>query len=215
MFIDLQKAYDTVPIKMLWKILQKTNINQTLIQVLKNLYDGSTSRVKIGNMLPSKLTLNKGLHQGCNVSPTLFKIHALYQWKRKCNGMGINIGDTCLYTLQQTIRLRQSGIKITEGPELTTGKTKYLPVGIESSNIQLETEEIEICCEYTYLGVEFTTTGKDNKKKFKKGITQIRCLNSIFWSHNIEKKRKINIHKTLIKSNLRDRAETWRQTVQN
>lgn len=38
MYVDLKKAYDSVPLKKLWEILQETNINQTLITALKNLY---------------------------------------------------------------------------------------------------------------------------------------------------------------------------------
>lgn len=50
MFIDLKKAYETIPVKKLWSVLQETNINYTIIKALKNLYNGSTSRVKIGNI---------------------------------------------------------------------------------------------------------------------------------------------------------------------
>ena len=32
MFIDLQKAYDNIPISKLWEVLQNTNINHTLIK---------------------------------------------------------------------------------------------------------------------------------------------------------------------------------------
>lgn len=33
MFIDLQKAYDNVPLKKLWEVLQETNISHTPIKV--------------------------------------------------------------------------------------------------------------------------------------------------------------------------------------
>lgn len=75
MFIDLKTAYDTVPVKKLWNMLQETNINHKIIKTLKNLYDESTSRIKIGNKLSQKFPVNKGLRQGCCISPTLFKIY--------------------------------------------------------------------------------------------------------------------------------------------
>ena len=47
--------------------------------------------------------VTKGLHQECCISPTLFKIYveiALNIWKRKCSGMGYNVDNTAICTLQ-------------------------------------------------------------------------------------------------------------------
>lgn len=234
MFIDLQKAYDTVPINKLWKVLQETNLSQTLIKALKNLYDGSTSQIKVGNKLSQKFVVNKGLRQGCCVSPTLFKIFiakALHLWKRKCGGMGIDLGELCLYTLQfaddQVIMandkedIEYMARKLQEeyrrwGLEINIDKTKYLPIGTALSNIELENNDtIASCNEYTYLGVVFDTTGKDDNEIRKRDVQArktIGCLNGIFWSQEIGKQRKYTIYDTLIKSSLLYGAETWRIT---
>ena len=102
--------------------------------------------------------------------------------------MGINLGDTCLYTLQfaddQVLMandkddLEYMTRKLQEeyqrwGLEINTGKTKYLPIGAELSSVHLENEEIEACNDYTYLGVIFDTTAKDDKE-IKKRISQAR-----------------------------------------
>ena len=47
--------------------------------------------------------VTKGLRQGCCVSQTLFKIYvekALNILKRKCSGMGYNVDNTTICTLQ-------------------------------------------------------------------------------------------------------------------
>lgn len=49
-FIDLQKAYDNVPITKLWEVLQGSNINHTLIKALQNLYEESRSKIKISRV---------------------------------------------------------------------------------------------------------------------------------------------------------------------
>ncbi|XP_045463869.1 uncharacterized protein LOC123673432 [Harmonia axyridis] len=104
------------------------------------------------------------------------------------------------------------------GLDMNTEKTKYLPIGAPPQNLQLEKEEIETCTEYTYLGVEFDSTGKDDKE-IKKRITQARrtigCLNGIWWSSDIGRKQKYTIYETFVKSALIYGAETWRITENN
>ena len=49
------------------------------------------------------IEVRKRLRQGCCISPTLFKIYvdnALNIWKRKYSGMGHNVDNTMIYTLQ-------------------------------------------------------------------------------------------------------------------
>ena len=80
----------------------ESNINNTLIKALQNLY-GNTAQVKTGNKLSHPFNITKGLLQGYCISPTLFKIYiqkALEEWKQKCSRMGIPLENTTLYTLQ-------------------------------------------------------------------------------------------------------------------
>lgn len=63
-FIDLQKAYDTVPIVKLWEVLEESGMNRTLIQAVKNIYDGSRSKVNIGNSVTESFPVTKDLRQG-------------------------------------------------------------------------------------------------------------------------------------------------------
>jgi len=83
--VDLTKAYDSIPISKLWKILGQSNIFNNLIKALQTLYS-NTVQVKIGNILSHPFNITKGLSQGRCISPTLFKIYirkALEEWKRK------------------------------------------------------------------------------------------------------------------------------------
>jgi hypothetical protein len=99
LFVDLTKAYDSIPILKLWEVLGESNINSTLIKGLKKLY-GNTTQVKIGNKLSHSFSITKGLRQGCCFSPTLFKIYirkALEERKRKYHGMGITLDNITLY----------------------------------------------------------------------------------------------------------------------
>jgi len=42
LFVDLTKAYGNIPISKLWEVLGESNINNTLIKALQNLY-GNTA----------------------------------------------------------------------------------------------------------------------------------------------------------------------------
>ena len=46
LFVDLKKAYDSIPLNRLWETLEKTNIHNGIIKAVKNLYEGSTAQVK-------------------------------------------------------------------------------------------------------------------------------------------------------------------------
>ncbi|XP_044745272.1 uncharacterized protein LOC123307119 [Coccinella septempunctata] len=233
-FVDLHKAYDTIPIVKLWEVLEGTNINHTLIKAVKDLYTGTKSRIKVGKYVTDEFLVNKGLRQGCCLSPTLFKLYvaaALKQWKKKVRGMGIELGNMTLYTLQfADDQAVVSGDKddmeymirklIEEyekwGLNVNLGKTKYLWVGGEPRDLTLNSGEIiTYCLDYNYLGVIFDSTGTDNKE-IERRITTAKkarsCLNGILWNKNISKRRKFNIYETLVKSSLLYGSENWRLT---
>ena len=47
LFIDLKKAYDSIPLNKLWETLDGLAINTRLIEAIKALYEGSSSKIKI------------------------------------------------------------------------------------------------------------------------------------------------------------------------
>jgi hypothetical protein len=66
----------------------------------KNLYNGSVSKIKIGNKLSDGFPATNKLRQGFCISPTLFNIYleqALGVWKTKCRNMGTPTGDNLIY----------------------------------------------------------------------------------------------------------------------
>ena len=102
-FVDLKKAYESVPLLKLWEALEKSNFSKGLVNAVKQFYRGSFTRIKCQGRLSVGFHVTKGLKQGCCLSPTLFKVfleHVLKEWKKKCSGMGVIISDTyALFTL--------------------------------------------------------------------------------------------------------------------
>ena len=75
LFVDLEKAHDSVPLQNLWKALEHYNISNSIIRAIKRLYENPFSKIKIGKQPSSGFYTTKGLRQGCSLSPTLFKIY--------------------------------------------------------------------------------------------------------------------------------------------
>ena len=62
----------------LWKILKEMGIPDHLTCLLKNLYAGQEATVRTGHGTTDWFQIGKGIHQGCLLSPCLFKLHAEY-----------------------------------------------------------------------------------------------------------------------------------------
>jgi len=93
--VDLEQAYDFVPLKNPCEALEHYNISNNIIMAIKRLYENSFSKIKTGKQL-SWFYVTKGLRQRCSLSPALFKIYiqnALENWQKKCARMGLEIQD--------------------------------------------------------------------------------------------------------------------------
>ena len=73
-FIDYAKAFDCVDHNKLWKILREMGIPDLLTCLLRNLYAGQEATVRTGHGTTD--WFQKGVHQGCILSPCLFNLYA-------------------------------------------------------------------------------------------------------------------------------------------
>ena len=77
-FIDYAKAFDCVDHNKLWKILKEMGIQNHLTCLLRNLYAGQDARVRTGHGTIEQFQIEKGVCQGCIMSPCLFNLYAEY-----------------------------------------------------------------------------------------------------------------------------------------
>ncbi|XP_071727799.1 secreted RxLR effector protein 78-like [Rutidosis leptorrhynchoides] len=73
-FLDLEKAYDCVPRKLIWKTLNIRVIPSRYIKAIMDMYDGVKScvRMPVGNT--DYFPIELGLRQGSALSPFLFAL---------------------------------------------------------------------------------------------------------------------------------------------
>ena len=76
-FIDYAKAFDCVDHNKLWKILKEMGTPDHLACLLRNLYAGQEATVRSGHGT-DWFQIGKGVHQGCILSPYLFKLYEEY-----------------------------------------------------------------------------------------------------------------------------------------
>ena len=77
-FIDYAKVFDFVDHNKLLKILQEIGIPDHLTWLLWNLYTGQEATVRTTNGTMDWLRIEKGVYQGCILSPCLFNLYAEY-----------------------------------------------------------------------------------------------------------------------------------------
>ena len=74
-FVDLKKAFDTIWHNGLFLQLLQNGIGGKIYDLIKSKYSDNQCCVKIGNKRTEFFKQGKGVHQGCNLSPTLFNIY--------------------------------------------------------------------------------------------------------------------------------------------
>ena len=70
--LDIEKAFDSVSHDFLFKILEKFNFGHKFIDSIKTLYSARQSYVINNGFLSNRIFMNRGIFQGCPISPYLF-----------------------------------------------------------------------------------------------------------------------------------------------
>jgi hypothetical protein len=71
-FINYEKAFDSMKREIMWLMLQKYGIPRKIIHIIKILYDGFKCKISHEGKLPDFIEVRNGVRQGCILSPTLF-----------------------------------------------------------------------------------------------------------------------------------------------
>ena len=94
-FVDFSKAFDNVSRDILLNKLQKNGVDGKFFDILKTIYSNDMTCIKIGNRYSSPFKPNKGIRQGCVLSPLLFNIFLADLQKEldSCND-NVKLGET-------------------------------------------------------------------------------------------------------------------------
>ena len=71
-FVDLEKAFDRVPRKVLWWALRSCGVEEWAVRIIQAMYSNARSRVRVNGQYSEEFGVGVGVHQGSVLSPLLF-----------------------------------------------------------------------------------------------------------------------------------------------
>ena len=191
-FIDFKKAFDSVYQEKLWEILNyQTSINSSYINLLANMYENSSSRIRTDLGITRNISIRRGVKQGDLPSAVLFCLilHAILSETFHQLNYGIKLGgenitdkgyadDVGLMTEsveQMNIVLNRLYIIAKRyGMSINIKKTKVMFIGkhnqdavstpdykLSTTNNCINNVPVEVVTKFEYLGRILTNTGDD------------------------------------------------------
>ena len=94
LFVDLRKAYDSVPRSALWKVLEKCGVPPVMLSIIQSIHDGMQAEVRVGDITTDSIEVNNGLRQSCTLAPSLFNIYfstMVAYWRARNPDVGVTV----------------------------------------------------------------------------------------------------------------------------
>ena len=73
-FVDLDKAFDWVPLKVIWWALRKLGVEEWIVRLVQGMYTSVRSSVRVDEGYSEEFEVKVGIYQGSVLSPLLFLI---------------------------------------------------------------------------------------------------------------------------------------------
>lgn len=228
-FIDYSKAFDCVDYDRMWLTLRDMGIPEHLIVLLRNLYTNQEATVRTEHGVCKWFPIEKGVRQGCILSPYLFNLYAeqiirnagLYEDERgiKLGGRTINnlrYADDTTLLAESEDDLKQLLLKVEQrslemGLSLNINKTKIMTTN-GSAKVWINNEEIETVNSFNLLGSTINdkaTSVDDIKKRIALGKSAVNDLSRIFTDKNIQLRTKVRIVNSMVFPVMMYGCESW------
>ncbi|XP_067131913.1 uncharacterized protein [Centruroides vittatus] len=73
-WLDFANAFGSIPHSTIWSSLKWLGLHQDSIDLIQNLYDNYSTRIRTNAGYLQPITVNSGIRQGCPISPILFNL---------------------------------------------------------------------------------------------------------------------------------------------
>lgn len=229
-FIDFEKAFDTLDHTTIWNALACKGTPPKIISLIQGLYTEATCKVLHEDQLSDQINVAVGVRQGCVLSPLLFNIVLDVVMKTATNATkGISWGllgqlgdleyadDICLLShrhsdMSANIKKLEKAVS-NAGLKINKGKTKSMRINaICNQPFLINGSPMEDVNSFCYLGSIIDSKGGssiDINHRINNAKRTYGALSSVWNSSYISRKTKINIFNSNVKSTLLYGCETW------
>ena len=231
LFVDFEKAFDSVKWHYLWEFLHSFGVPDHLISLMKKLYDDNSATVRVNQTTSARFRTQAGTRQGCILSPALFNAYTEFVMRKVLENWegGVSVGGKKFNNLRyaddttiiagnaedlEDIMERLERICLEYGLRINKAKTKVMIIDRPTGN-QPQRRRIagyEVVDSFTYLGSLITNTG-GSSEEIRRRITMARSatskLTKIWKDRSISNATKLRLAKALIFPIATYAAETW------
>ena len=151
-FVDLEKTFDRVPRKVMEWALRKKGLAEVLVQAVMSLYEGSSTKVRVGSGTSEEFGVRVGVHQGSVLPPLIFAIvvDVVTEHARERLLNEILYADDLVLMSESMDDLRERFQKWRsalegKGLKVHVGKTKMMVSGTEGEIVLSEIDPCGIC----------------------------------------------------------------------
>lgn len=212
-FLDLEKAYDSVPRSKIWECLHKLGASNSLIRKIQLLYEDCESCVQIGNGRSEWFRTKRGVQQGSALSPLLFiaLMDVIIKEIKAAESENFNAlifaDDVAIWgETEQEIQRRLDcwSNKFNEF-KLTVSKQKTVAMIMSRTsaqcNLKLDGERIECVESFGYLGSTISNNGSaklEVQNRVAKGSTFFYQVRNLVWDKTIPIRAKQTMFKAYL-----------------
>ena len=236
-FIDYEKAFDSIHRETLWKIMRQYGIPGKYIRLVKMFYDNDRCSVLTEGGIGEPFSVKSGVKQGCVMSGFLFILVIDWimrktvtrndtgiQWSltKKLEDLDyaddiVTVSSKMSHAQQKVDRLNSHGK--TMGLKINNGKTKSIRINANRNEaITVDEYEVEDVGKFQYLGANVDKTGgadHDIRSRIGKAWGAFNKFSKVWKSGKYRRKTKIRLFNSNVLSVLLYGCETWKMNKED
>lgn len=220
-FIDLEKAYDTVPREEMWRCMRVKGVPEKYVRLVKDTYDRAHTRVRSSVGLTERFSVRVGVHQGSALSPYLFNIimDVLTEGVREQAPWTMLFADDIVVVdeskdgLEDKLERWRQAVE-EGGLRISRAKTEYMWFGGDGrpGSITLQGQLLTRTGEFKYLGSYVNEKGELDREvnhRIQAGWINWKRMTGVLCDRRIQRKMKGKVFKAVVRPAMIYGSETW------